>query len=130
MTQTSAPTEYDFSGLPESQTTQDDTPARGTRLLLLLVAPVLGLVVTIAGIVLRGLAEHDIASTQAAPATPAPLDDLTSLGTSTETASQLVYLARDTGTAALLAGAALIAVGVGLIIWNAMQPTATRTPTV
>ena len=128
MTQTNAPTEYDFSGLPEPPATEDEAPSRGTRLLLLLVTPVLGLVVATAGIVLRALAEHDIASTQAAPATPVPLDDL-SLGTSTETASQLVYLARDTGSAALVTGAALIAVGIGLIIWNAMLSTAARTPT-
>ncbi len=90
-------------------------------MLLLLVAPVLGFLVATAGIVLRALAEHDIDATRAnSPSPSLMLEDVAI--PSGETASQIVYLARDTGSAALLVGAALIAVGVGLIIWNVMRP--------
>lgn len=127
MTQTTVPTEYDFSGLPIPPASEDDSSAGGRRLLLLLLTPVLGFVITTAGIVLRGLAEHDIASTRATATPSLTLEDA-GLGTTGETASQIVYLARDTGSAALLVGAALIAVGIGLIIWNAMPRPASRTP--
>ena len=123
MTQTNAPTEYDFSGLPSPAASADGPATRGTRLLLLLMAPVLGLLSTGLGVVLRAFADHDIAST--ASDAQAALVACTGGDTCTpaQTASEIVYLARDTGSAALLVGAGLIAAGLTLVVWNALRRT-------
>lgn len=119
-----APKEYDFSGLPSrSATAAEGAATPGTRLLLLLLAPVLGLLVTVTGIVLHAFADHDIAASGSTDTA-----EMMACVTGTEacppaeTVSQIVYVARDTGTAAIIGGAVLLAVGIALVIAFAIRP--------
>ncbi len=126
---TDAPTEYDFSGIPAHAASDEGaTMARGTRLLVLLIAPVLGILATVLGILLRAFAEHDIAATAATESATLIACVSGDACATPETASQIVYLARDTGTAALVVGSVLIAVGIVLIVWDIVQRPTPRVP--
>ncbi len=123
MTETPPPPDYDFSGLPATKASSEDRPTSAAgRLIALVLLPLVGLVAVVLGAVMRAGADHDIASTAAAATTPAPTEECILAGdcaqATGETASLLVYIARDIGLAILTTGAVMVALGVALVAWS------------